>query len=81
MTKYAIIILAAVVAISLGTFAIQSWIEAERSAAVEAERRERLADAVELVKERDQLTTTLRTATEADICRALGGSTVDGVCQ
>lgn len=81
MTKYVIIALAAVVAISLGTFAIQSWIDAERNAAVEAERRQRLADAVELVKKRDELTTTLRTATEEDICRALGGQTVEGVCQ
>ncbi len=81
MTKYVLYALVAVVAISLGTFAIKSWINAERDAAVEAERRERLADAVELVKERDDLATTLRTATEEDICRALGGKTVEGVCE
>jgi hypothetical protein len=81
MKMYVLYALAAVVLISLGTFALQSWKNAERDAAVEAERRERLADAVELVKERDKLSTTLRTATEQDICRALGGSTVDGVCQ
>jgi hypothetical protein len=81
MTKYVIYGLAAIVLISLGTFAMQSWKNAERDAAVEAERRARLADAVELIKERDKLTTTLRTATPADICNRLGGKTIEGVCQ
>lgn len=81
MIKYIIAGLAAVSIIAIGTFALRSWMEAERNAAVEAERRERLADAVELVKERDKLTTTLRTATEEDVCRALGGKTIEGVCQ
>lgn len=81
MIKYAAFAVVAVIAITLGAIAIRSWAEAERNAAVEAERRARLADAVELVKERDKLTTTLRTATPADICNRLGGKTIEGVCQ
>lgn len=81
MTKFIIAGLAAVSIVAIGVFALRSWAEAERNAAVEAERRARLADAVELIKERDKLTTTLRTATDPDICRALGGQTIEGVCQ
>lgn len=79
MTKYVIYALAAVIAISLGTFAIQSWIEAERNAAVEAERRERIADAVDLIRDTDKMLGVQRKASNSDLCRAMGGE--PGECQ
>jgi len=60
------------------------WHAADRRAAVAegraAERAETLARGVELVQERDRLNTTVRNATAEDICRQLGGRTVDGEC-
>lgn len=52
----------------------------ERSA-VQEERRERMADAIELIRTTDKKLEVVRQATDADLCRELGGVTVDGVCQ
>lgn len=79
MTKYVIYALAAVIAISLGTFAMRSWMDAERAAAVEAERRARTADAIEMIRETDKLLGVQRKASNADLCRAMGGE--PGECQ
>lgn len=72
--------IAAVVA-AVGIFAIKSWTDSVRTAAVEAERRERMADAIDLIRTSDKALDVARKATDADLCRALGGKTVDGVCQ
>lgn len=74
MTKYAIAVVLVLSLMGAGVIWLTRTI-------IKAERAEVLETAVEVVKERDKLATTLRTATEEDICRALGGSTVDGVCQ
>jgi hypothetical protein len=52
----------------------------ERSA-VSEERRERTADAIELIRTSDKKLNVVRKATDADLCRELGGVTVEGVCQ
>jgi hypothetical protein len=62
-------------------FGMKSWMDAERSAAVEAERRARMADAVELIRESDKALDVMRKASDEDLCRALGGRTIEGVCQ
>lgn len=49
--------------------------------AVSEERRERMADAIELIRTTDKKLDVVRKATDADLCRELGGVTVDGVCQ
>ena len=74
--------LVAIVA-ALGGLAIAAsfWIAAERRAAVEAERRARMADAIELIRTTDKALKVARKASDADICRELGGVTVEGVCQ
>ena len=79
MTKLIIAGLAAVSIIAIGIFAMRSWAEAERNAAVEAERRARLADAVELIRDTDKLLGVQRKASNADLCRAMGGE--PGECQ
>jgi len=45
---------------------------------VQAERQAALTKGVELVKERDKLDVRTRTATDADICRRLGGKWLPG---
>lgn len=52
-----------------------------REAAVSEERRDRMADAIELIRDTDKKLDVVRKATDADLCRELGGKTVDGVCQ
>lgn len=49
--------------------------------AVSEERRERMADAIELIRTTDKKLDVVRKASDADLCRELGGVTVDGVCQ
>lgn len=49
--------------------------------AVSEERIERMADAIELIRTTDKKLDVVRKATDADLCRELGGVTVDGVCQ
>jgi hypothetical protein len=72
--------IAAVVA-AVGIFAIKSWTDSVRDAAVAEERRERMDDAIDLIRTTDKALGVARKATDADLCRALGGKTVDGVCQ
>lgn len=49
--------------------------------AVSEERRERMSDAIELIRTTDKKLDVVRKATDADLCRELGGVTVEGVCQ
>ena len=79
MTKIIIAGLAAVSIIALGVFAMRSWAEAERNAAVEAERRARTADAIDMIRETDKLLGVQRKASNADLCRGMGG--LPGECQ
>lgn len=72
--------IAAVVA-AVGVFAIKSWTDSVRDAAVSEERRERMGDAIDLIRTTDKALDVARKASDADLCRALGGKTVDGVCQ
>lgn len=72
--------IAAVVA-AVGIFAIKSWQEATTQAAVAEERRERMADAIDLIRTSDKALDVARKASDADLCRALGGKTVEEVCQ
>jgi len=74
MTRHAIAIIIILALIGGGVLWLTNII-------IKAERAEVLETAVDLVKERDELATTLRTATDEDICNRLGGKTVDGVCQ
>lgn len=76
MTK--IIVYAAVAIAVLG--AIGAYSAKLYNDGIQAERQAQLKKSIELVKERDKLDTTLRNATAADICRRLGGKTVNGEC-
>lgn len=49
--------------------------------AVSEERRERMNDAIELIRTTDRKLEVARKASDADLCRELGGVTVEGVCQ
>jgi hypothetical protein len=74
--------LAAAAAITVvAIFIAKQWQESVQRAAVAEERRERMADAIELIRTSDKALDVARKATDADLCRALGGRTVDGVCQ
>jgi len=48
---------------------------------IKAERAETLGKAIELTRDADERLGVARKATDADICRELGGKTVDGICQ
>lgn len=48
---------------------------------IKAERAETFAKAIELTRDADKRLGVARKATDADICRELGGKTVDGICQ
>lgn len=75
-------ILAAAAAITVvAIFVAKQWQEATARAAVSEERRERMADAIELIRTSDKALHVARKATDSDLCRELGGKTVDGVCQ
>lgn len=52
-----------------------------KRSAVSEERRERMSDAIELIRTTDKKLEVVRKATDADLCREIGGVTVDGVCQ
>jgi len=74
-------IMAAVVAITVvAIFVAKQWHESVQRAAVAEERRERMSDAVDLIRETDKMLGVVRKASDADLCRALGGVTVEGVC-
>lgn len=79
MKYYIAMALGAVAIVAIGAFALHSWMEAERSAAVEAERRERTADAIEMIRDTDKLLGVQRKASNADLCRGMGGQ--PGECQ
>jgi hypothetical protein len=70
---------AAVVAVIVGLGAVALKIAQDR--AVQAERRERMEDAIDLIRTSDKQLEVVRKASDADLCRALGGRTVEGVCQ
>jgi hypothetical protein len=76
MTK--LIIYAAIAVVVLG--AIGGFAAKLYNDGVQAERQAQLKKSIELVKERDKLDITLRNATAEDICRRLGGKTVNGEC-
>jgi len=79
--KYVVIILIGIGFFGLIIGGVHSWVKAERAAAVETERRERMADAIELIRTTDKALDVARKATDEDLCRELGGKTVEGVCQ
>jgi hypothetical protein len=72
--------IAAVVA-AVSVFSIKSWTDSVRDAAVSEERRERMADAIDLIRTSDKALDVARKASDADLCRALGGKTIEGKCQ
>lgn len=74
MTKYLFIGLIALSLIGAGAL----WLT---NMAVKAERAKTLQVAVEKMAERDKVKTIARNASEADLCRLLGGKTIDGACQ
>lgn len=74
MTKHIIYALVALSVVSVIVYAINARIAAEREAAVATERRERLADAVELIRETDKLLGVQRKATNAELCQGMGGT-------
>jgi hypothetical protein len=74
MTKYIIYAMIAVSVIAIAVYSINAWIAAERDAAVMAERKERLADAVELIRATDKLLGVQRKATNAELCQGMGGT-------
>lgn len=47
---------------------------------IQAERTAQLTKAVKLVKQRDALDAKIKTASSEDVCRILGGKTVNGEC-
>jgi len=81
IAKYLGILAAAAAITVVAIFVAKQWQESVQRAAIEAERRERMADAIELIRETDKKLDVVRKATDADLCRELGGKTVDGVCQ
>lgn len=71
--------IAAVVAVIVGLGAVALKMAQDR--AVQVERRERMEDAIDLIRTSDKQLEVVRKASDADLCRALGGRTVEGVCQ
>lgn len=65
----------------IAIFVAKQWQASIQQAAVATERQERMSDAIDLIRETDKTLGVVRKATDADICRRLGGQTVDGVCQ
>lgn len=61
--------------VTLGGIAVHN----AKVAAVSKERRERTADAIELIRTTDKALGVKRKATDADLCRALGGE--PGECE
>lgn len=69
----------AIAAVIMGLCAVALKMAQDR--AVQAERRERMEDAIDLIRISDKQLEVVRKASDADLCRALGGRTVEGVCQ
>lgn len=79
MNKSLTAVLGGIIALTvLATLAVYA-VEVTKRAAVEAERRERMADAIELIRTTDKALGVKRKASDADLCRALGGQ--PGECQ
>lgn len=81
ISKYLGILAAAAAITVIAIFVTKQWQESVTQAAIAEERRERMADAIELIRTSDKALDVHRKATDPDLCRALGGKTVDGVCQ
>lgn len=81
IAKYLGILAAAAALTVVAIFVAKQWQEATTRAAVSEERRERMSDAIELIRTSDKALDVARKASDADICRELGGVTIDGVCQ
>lgn len=81
ISKYLGILAAAAAITVVAIFVAKQWQESVQRAAIAEERRERMADAIDLIRTSDKALEVHRKATDADLCRALGGQTIDGVCQ
>jgi hypothetical protein len=81
ISKYLGIVAAAAAITVVAIFVAKQWQESVQRAAIAEERRERMADAIDLIRETDKKLDVVRKATDADLCRELGGKTIDGVCQ
>ena len=79
ISKYLGILAAAVAITVVAIFVAKQWQESVQRAAIAEERRERMADAIDLIRETDKKLDVVRKATDADLCRELGGQTIDGV--
>ena len=74
MTPRIIAVLAVVALIGAGVVWLTSII-------IQAERAKTLQVAVEKMVERDKVKKIVRDATAEDLCRLLGGKSIDGACQ
>jgi hypothetical protein len=74
MTKYIFAVLIVLSLIGVGVV----WVA---NMAVQAERAKTLQVAVEKMAERDKVKKIAKEASEEDLCRMLGGVTIDGACQ
>lgn len=81
ISKYLGILAAAAAITIVAIFVAKQWQKSVQQAAVAEERRERMADAIDLIRTTDKKLDVVRKATDADLCRELGGVTVEGVCQ
>lgn len=81
ISKYLGILAAAAAITVVAIFVAKQWQESVQRAAVSEERRERMADAIDLIRTTDKALDVARKATDADLCRELGGKTVNGVCE
>lgn len=81
ISKYLGILAAATAITVVAIFVAKQWQESVQRAAVAEERRERMSDAIDLIRETDKNLGVVRKATDSDLCRELGGQTIDGVCQ
>lgn len=73
MIKYAIAVIVILSLIGAGVL----WIT---NITIQAERSKTLERAIELTRDSDKRLKVIRKATDADLCRALGGSTIEGEC-
>lgn len=81
ISKYLGTLAAAAAITVVAIFVAKQWQEATARAAVSEERRERMADAIDLIRTSDKALDVARKASDADLCRALGGKTIEGKCQ
>lgn len=79
MSKSLVMIGGGILALAVLAGAAVLAIEQAKRAAVADERRERMADAIDLIRTTDKALGVKRKASDADLCRALGGE--PGECQ